>query len=408
MKRQQAQRNAESDTVTPKRSALRPKQRRRKQPTPAEISFSHEIDPIAPPAAESVVTPEDLSNLEAEITRQNPQGSGTSPESLDLLPHHAALITASVISLDVARSRGYKSVTKKSQLLDLGFGKSQTLVPALLIPVWGVSGEIVLYQARPDTPRIKNAKPVKYETQLKARMALDVPPTVRKELLDPGKPLFVTEGIRKADAAASIGLVCIDLIGVWNWRGTNEWGGKAALPDWESVALNGRVVYIVFDSDAMSKPSVHASLTRLKAFLGSQKADVWIIYLPPGPNGEKVGLDDYLASGHSKEDLLALATPGLRFADGTAGEARVGIGSYLIDAGRLCVERNTREGSVTVPLCNFAARVVEETILDDGVEPTRGFVIDGSLDTGEPLPRIRGRPRAPRCRWNWALSWMNW
>jgi hypothetical protein len=35
------------------------------------------------------------------------------------------------------------------------------------------------------------------------------------------------------------------LSGVWNWRGTNEAGGKVALPEWESVALNGRKVYVV-------------------------------------------------------------------------------------------------------------------------------------------------------------------
>jgi hypothetical protein len=79
--------------------------------------------------------------------------------------------------------------------------------------------------------------------------------------------LFVTEGARKADAAVSRELCCIDLLGVWNWRGTNEWGAKAALPDWDSIALNGRLVYIVFDSDVMLKVAVHTALRRLKAFL---------------------------------------------------------------------------------------------------------------------------------------------
>jgi len=79
--------------------------------------------------------------------------------------------------------------------------------------------------------------------------------------------LFVTEGARKADAAVPRELCCIDLLGVWNWRGTNEWGGKAALPDWDSIALNGRLVYIVFDSDVMLKVAVHTALRRLKAFL---------------------------------------------------------------------------------------------------------------------------------------------
>ncbi len=30
--------------------------------------------------------------------------------------------------------------------------------------------------------------------------------------------LFITEGARKADAAVSKSLCCVDLLGVWNWR----------------------------------------------------------------------------------------------------------------------------------------------------------------------------------------------
>ena len=83
-------------------------------------------------------------------------------------------------------------------------------------------------------------------------------------------PLFITEGIKKGDALVSRGLCAIALIGVWNWRGTNEHGGKTALPEWEYIALNDREVYIVFDSDVMLKQEVYAALVRLKAFLESR------------------------------------------------------------------------------------------------------------------------------------------
>jgi hypothetical protein len=128
-------------------------------------------------------------------------------------------------------------------------------MPALLIPIWDARGETASYQIRPDTPRInERGKPVKYETPGGSRMVLDVPPRARIGLGDPSIPLFVTEGIRKADCAVSRGLCCVALLGVWNWRGSNEQGGKVALADWESLALNGRQVYIAFDSDAMLKP----------------------------------------------------------------------------------------------------------------------------------------------------------
>jgi hypothetical protein len=63
-------------------------------------------------------------------------------------------------------------------------------------------------------------------------------------------------------------LCAIALLGVWNWRGTNDHGGKALLPAWDYIALNGgRRAYIVFDSDVMLKPGVYKAMLRLKAFL---------------------------------------------------------------------------------------------------------------------------------------------
>lgn len=190
---------------------------------------------------------------------------------LSLLPQHEKLLTDSAISPKVAQERHYRSVEKKADLKALGFTDSQCRVPALLLPVWGVNGEIINYQTRPDDPRInREGKLIKYETPQGSRMCVDVPPAARPSLGKPDRPLFITEGIRKADAAVSKGLCCIALLGVWNWRGTNEDGGKVALPDWNYIALNDREVYVVFDSDVMLKPAVHQALARLKAFLESR------------------------------------------------------------------------------------------------------------------------------------------
>ncbi len=234
----------------------------------------------------------------------------------ELLPPHADLLAASAIVPEVARARGYRSMpnTKKAkdELLRLGFARWQCRVPALLIPVHGVTGRVVTYQLRPDRPREKDGKKLKYETPAGARMVLDVPPAARAFLGDPGRPLLVTEGARKADAAVSREVCCVALLGVWNFRGTNEHGGKLALADWESVALNGRPVYIVFDSDVMQKSQVQEALVRLKRFLESRSAHVRLINLPPGPNGEKTGLDDFFARGGSVDDLFNLAAAALQ------------------------------------------------------------------------------------------------
>jgi len=305
-----------------------------------------------------------------------------------LLPQHELLLRHSSISSDVASARGYRSVTIKAELERLGFSKQQARTPALLIPIWGTTGEIVLYQSRPDEPRILRGKSIKYETPRGARMVLDIPPRVREWLGDPSRPLFITEGVRKADAAVSMDLCCIDILGVWNFRGTNELGGKTVLGDWEYIAFNDRPTYLAFDSDVMTKPEVHAALVRLKAFLETRGARVMLIYLPSGSGGEKVGLDDFLASGHGIEDLLSLASPIVQPAPACSSSEN-SLAPFRIEAGRICYEKDTRDGTVVTPLCNFVARVVEEVELDDGQETSRAFSIEGSLDTGQPLPLVR-------------------
>jgi hypothetical protein len=233
-----------------------------------------------------------------------------------LQQQHAAQLRESGVSEDIIRSRGYRTVTAKAGLRSLGFKDAQCLVPTLLVPIWNVAGEIGLYHHRPDTPRMRSGKPAKYEFPAGAAMAVDVHPFIKDKVRDPGVPLLITEGVKKADAAISRGLCCIAVVGVWNWRGSNEHGGKTALPDWEGIAFkdasgHGRKVFMVYDSDVMLKKPVHLALQRFAAFLGQRGADVAFLYLPHGEDGRKTGLDDYLA-GHTTDELFRLASGELR------------------------------------------------------------------------------------------------
>jgi hypothetical protein len=234
-----------------------------------------------------------------------------------LAPNHARMLLDSAVAPSIAAARPYATARSSVGLERRGFARSQRNVPTLVIPIHNVNGDIATYQARPDQPRVVNGKPLKYETPSKTKMVLDVPPAVRQDLINPEIPLFITEGARKADAAVSAGLCCIAVLGVWNWRGTNQWGGKTALPDWEVIAFKnaagvGREVYLVFDSDVMTKPSVYLALRRLKVFLASRGAIVRMVYLPAASDGTKVGLDEYIAAGNGVDDILALASSELR------------------------------------------------------------------------------------------------
>ncbi|MCZ6799194.1 MAG: hypothetical protein O7F12_01770, partial [Nitrospirae bacterium] len=128
-----------------------------------------------------------------------PQTDSTSKKALaTITDHHRDMLSnESGIQPEVIESRGYRTVTKKFHLKELGFQDTQCCVPALLIPIHGVHGRIALYQSRPDTPRIKEGKPIKYETLAGSRMTLDCHPVIRKQLQDPNIPLWITEGIKK-------------------------------------------------------------------------------------------------------------------------------------------------------------------------------------------------------------------
>lgn len=296
----------------------------------------------------------------------------------------------------VIAARGYWTATTKRELADLGFAPAQRRVPALVLPIHGVYGEVVFHQIRPDVPRHgADGRAIKYDTPRKSQMVLDVPPPVRALLGDPSVPLFVTEGVKKGDALAAYDVCAVALLGVWNWRGSNAHGGSTVLADWETVALKARRVYIVFDSDVMTKPGVYQALVRLKAVLEARHADVALLYLPPGAHGSKQGVDDFLATGRSLAELLALATPTVRHPPVEAHPAL----PYQATPQGLVWLKPTAEGPRPVPLTNFTATITAEVVEDDGAETHRLFELEVQRQ-GQPV-----RFRVPAGQFA-SLSWV--
>jgi Protein of unknown function (DUF3631)/Domain of unknown function (DUF3854) len=237
-------------------------------------------------------------------------GEQKSPAPAGLLPHHRLLLADSKISEDVVEQRGYWSAAKPIELRRLGFSTVQAIVPSLVIPIRGIDGELVSYQARPDQPRIMDGKPVKYESPAGSVAVLDVPAGIRDRVRTGVAAVWITEGARKADAAVSAGLVCVSLPGVWSW--VRKIGhAKTVLPDLLRIKFTDRKVVIAFDSDVMVKPEVHAALEKLAKWLEAQGAWVHSLYLPHDDD-EKLGLDDALASGYTIDRLWEDVEQGVR------------------------------------------------------------------------------------------------
>lgn len=75
---------------------------------------------------------------------------------------------------------------------------------------------------------------------------------------------------------------------------------------------------------------------------------------------------------------------------------------YFEQAG--CVYRTTltKDGPVTVTLGNFTARIVEDTVHDDGAEQTCSLAVEGTLANGRPLPRVQV-PAVDFAGMNWVV-----
>jgi hypothetical protein len=223
------------------------------------------------------------------------------------MSYYAGELKKSGISFAVTQERGYRVINtgigdQREELELLGFSGSQIdrASGGLLVPIHTVNGGKKSAQFK---PRNQGSGP-KYISPSARPPVLDVPPRCKPSIGNPHVPLYITEGAKKADSAASRGLCCISIAGVWNWRGRNKDDGLTALGDWDNIALNdGRTVTVVFDSDAMRKPQVHSALVRIGRFLASRGAHVGYAYLPCTDTGAKVGLDDFLVAGGTVQEL---------------------------------------------------------------------------------------------------------
>ncbi len=94
-------------------------------------------------------------------------------------------------------------------------------------------------------------------------------------------------------AALQAGAHPIALNGVWQTGVKDEAGDTALHPAFNDFAFSGRKVYIAFDADFRTNPSVRQALIRAAILLHKQGAEVKILTWPLS-SGK--GLDDYLVN----------------------------------------------------------------------------------------------------------------
>jgi len=216
-----------------------------------------------------------------------------------LAPGHRDDLHRSGLTEETIALAGIYSATGEGVRDLLGFGAG----PGMVFPYPSLNGEppyarVKLDHSGPDGKRYRSPKG--------QRNRLYVPANLDpKVLFEPTVLLWVTEGEKKALAVCQAGLPCVALPGVWSWKTRDAKDRSRPIPDLDAVVWSSRTVYLAFDSDVASKSSVQFAEFKLAQELHRRGAKVFAIRLPGDPNGEKVGLDDYLMT-HSVEALCAI------------------------------------------------------------------------------------------------------
>jgi Domain of unknown function (DUF3854) len=211
------------------------------------------------------------------------------------------LYDESAIDPDVAEERGYYTARLRSEAPEVF--KEYQRRRGLVVPMYSPDGETVGYQLRPDRPRKGGPK---YETPGGISPVVDVHPRMLEEVRCGDGPLLITEGAKTGDAATSRAIPTVVLAGVWMWC-VPKVKPYQLKPCFDHIRLEGRRVFVAFDSDCMSKAEVQEALAALVAALEDRGAAVKVIYLPNAADSSKQGVDDYLAAGGTVQEMFMLA-----------------------------------------------------------------------------------------------------
>ena len=217
--------------------------------------------------------------------------------------HIRQLEETSGIAREVVAERGVRTITHGRELPKDFSWRQRRRGPGILFTVHRPNGE-TSWSFRPDEPDSKDPGR-KYEQPSKyyggPGNVLDVHPRMRHLVDDTSVEITFVEGIKKADALVSRGVLAVAITGVWNWLSDGE-----PITDMLEIPVDGRRVNICFDSDMLYNPNIQDACRRLAEYLTERGAEVWVTYLPDKPDGSKMGADDFLVAGGTISEFKML------------------------------------------------------------------------------------------------------
>lgn len=167
---------------------------------------------------------------------------------MKLTEKHQDDLLSSGLSDEIIQASGIYSIDRLEAKDLLGFDPKCS---GMIIPYPGTD----FIRFKPDTVyQFQNGRKAKYLQAKNSENHLFIPPLYPTPTLgDSSIPVILTEGEKKALKGAQelSNYLVIGLAGVWSFKSSN-----GLLPDFDRVSWSGREVFIVFDSDATTNPSI--------------------------------------------------------------------------------------------------------------------------------------------------------
>jgi Domain of unknown function (DUF3854) len=214
-------------------------------------------------------------------------------DGLTLHPDHAADLAKSSIGPATIATHKIRSVPPHMIDRLLGFNAPAAVESALLFPFPDPCGGFMDYvkmRVFPELADVRgdhveehrqryryNAGRTKYLVRRRSSPRLYVPIPTMRRALEGDEPLWLCEGMKKALAVAQLDLPAVAIESAWGWHVK---GSRSLLPDFDAMALTGRVVKMVPDPDAQTNPEIARAMHRLAVALEQRRARVQFVLLP--------------------------------------------------------------------------------------------------------------------------------
>jgi putative DNA primase/helicase len=215
--------------------------------------------------------------------------------ALHLHPDHLADLRASGLTDETIKRAGVYSLRPRDIALffNLRRGVPAEIETALCFPYQGA--EFARIKLFPALDKMKYAQPPNTGARLYIPVRVN------------DAPVYVCEGEKKTLAAHQAGMNAAGIGGLWNWLTNGE-----PIDDLKLIEWDGRDVFIIPDSDVFQRQDLLRAVYSLGRELRERGASVSVAKIPQDGQ-KKVGLDDYLVSGGSMEDLETFNLGGQAF-----------------------------------------------------------------------------------------------